>query len=300
VTGRRVTSAWEKMSLVKKFREIHDPAAQSRDDRRNKTHHIPTQTMKLTYALIGSVLSAGLASAAVIADFSAEFPVSSLGGANPYSGSETPATGWDYMWNPNGVIGTASGYQSLVPNTVNTFPGGAGGGVSPLFTNLGNVAFNDLDPEPNGQGNFVYGRVGLTSFHPGVWGGGLVGDIRGIIAYTIQSGEAGTVSIANSSFAKLTVATTSGANGVDLDIYVNDTLIGALSKDGFQSLTASNFDGSLGDLSVGDTVYVTIGNNGNDSFDASVIDFQLVSVPEPSAALLGGLGMLALLRRRRA
>jgi MYXO-CTERM domain-containing protein len=51
---------------------------------------------------------------------------------------------------------------------------------------------------------------------------------------------------------------------------------------------------------VGDTVYVTIGNNGNDSFDASVIDFQLVSVPEPSAALLGGLGMLALLRRRRA
>ena len=51
---------------------------------------------------------------------------------------------------------------------------------------------------------------------------------------------------------------------------------------------------------MGDTVYVTIGNNGNDVNDASVINFQLTSVPEPSAALIGGLGMLALLRRRRA
>jgi hypothetical protein len=186
------------MSLVKKFREIHDPAAQSRDDRRTKTHHIPTQTMKLTYSLIGSLLSAGLASAAVIADFSDEFPTSTLGGGQPFSGSETPATGWDYMWNPNGVIGTASGYQSLVPNTIATWP--STGGVSPMFTNIGNKAFNTTD-----QGNFRYGRVALTSFHPGVWASGTVGDIRGIIAYTIQAGEAGTVSIANSSFAKLTL-----------------------------------------------------------------------------------------------
>lgn len=258
--------------------------------------------MKATSALLGCslLLGAGLASAAVIADFSAEFPTSTLGAGQPFSGSETPATGWDYMWNPDGVIGTASGYQSLVPNTVATFPGAAGGGVSPLFTNLGNLAFNDADAEPNGQGNFVFGRVGLTSFHPGKWGDGTLGDIRGIIAYTIQAGEEGIVSIANSSFAKLTTATTSGANGVDLDIYVNDTLIGALSKNGFQDLTASSFDGSLGTLSAGDTVYVTIGNNGNDAFDASVIDFQLVTIPEPSSALLGGLGVLALLRRRRA
>ena len=258
--------------------------------------------MKRKITLLGAsiVLGAGLASAAVIADFSAEFPVSSLGGANPYSGSETPAAGWNYMWNPNGVIGTASGYQALAPNTVNSFPGAAGGGVSPMFTNLGNQAFSDLDPEPNGQGNFAFGRVAKTAFHPGRWGDGSLGDIRGIIAYTIQSGEAGTINIINSSFAKLTTATTSGANGVDLDIYVNDTLIGALSKDGFQSLTASNFNGSLGNLSVGDTVYVTIGNNGNDSFDASVVNFQLESIPEPSSALLGGFGVLALLRRRRA
>jgi hypothetical protein len=284
-----------------KSREFLTAAAHSPDDLiAAKTRHLPFDTMNPKLTLLALALGAGSATAAVIADFSAEFPVSSLGGANPYSGSETPAAGWNYMWNPDGVIGTASGYQSLVPNTVSIFPGAAGGGISPMFTNLGNQAFSDLDAEPNGQGNFAFGRVAKTAFHPGVWSGGTVGDIRGIIAYTIQSGEAGTINIINSSFAKLTTNTNSGANGVDLDIFVNDTLVGALSKNGFQSLTASNFNGSLGNLSVGDTIYVTIGNNGNDAFDASVINFQLESVPEPSAALLGGLGMLALLRRRRA
>ena len=250
--------------------------------------------MKKTITLLGSslLLGAGLASAAVIADFAAEFPTSTLGAGQPFSGSETKAAGWNYLWNPTGVIGTASAYQALALNTVNTFPAAIGGGTSPMFTNIGNVAFNAV-----GQGNYQFGRVALTAFHPGKFVSGT--DYRGIIAYTIQTGEAGTVSIANSSLAKYRIDGT-GANGVDLDIYVNDTLMGSFSKDGFQSLTASNFDGSLGNLSVGDTVYVTIGNNDNDVNDASVINFQLVSIPEPSAALLGGLGMLALLRRRRA
>lgn len=38
------------------------------------------------------------------------------------------------------------------------------------------------------------------------------------------------------------------------------------------------------------------GGTGTNGIDAS---FNVVTVPEPSAALLGGLGMLALLRRRR-
>lgn len=246
--------------------------------------------MKKTITLLGSslVLGAGLASAAVIADFGAEFPATTLVGVDqPFSGTEVKGAGWNYMWNPTGVVGTASAYQALVTNTIATFPGF--GGKSPMYTNVGNAAFN-----ATGQGNYQFGRVAKTSFHPGKVVTGF--DYRGIIAYTIQAGEAGTISIDNSSFAKL-VNTTS--NGVDLDIYVNDTLMSSFSKDGFNSLTSSSFNGSLGNLSVGDTVYVTIGNNGDANNDASVINFQLVSIPEPSAALFGGFGMFALLRRRR-
>ncbi len=45
-----------------------------------------------------------------------------------------------------------------------------------------------------------------------------------------------------------------------------------------------------------DSVGVAISNPG---FDGDLTYFSLTSVPEPSAALLGGLGLLALLRRRR-
>lgn len=248
--------------------------------------------MKITLALLSLAIGTGSTSAAVIADFGAEYPTSTLGANKPFAGTETPAAGWSYMWNPTGTIGTASAYQALVPNTFNAFPGF--GGTNPMFTNIGNIAFNDTTA-PDTQGNFAFGRVSKTSFHPGIFATGK--DYRGIIAYTIQPGEAGTVSIENSSFAKLV---TSASDGVDLDIYVNDTLMSAFSKDGFNSLTASDFNGGLGNLVVGDTVYVTIGIDENSNNDASIINFQLVSVPEPSATLLGGLGMLALLRRRRA
>jgi len=224
--------------------------------------------MHLKPTLLSLAISASSASADIIAHFSAEFPVPDLGSSQPFAGSETPAAGWDYMWNPNGIVGTSADYQSLVPNTLATWPGF--GGVSPMFTNVGNVAFNSLD-----QGNFRFGRISRTSIHasgqvPGT------GDYRAIIAYTIQAGEEGHISITNSSYAKLV---TTASNGVDLDIYVNDTLRSALGKDGFNSLTASAFNGSLGNLVAGDTVYVTIGDNNDPNNDAGVIDFQLERGP---------------------
>ena len=224
--------------------------------------------MNLKLILLSLALGAGSTCAQIIAHFSAEFPTSTLGAGQPFGGTESPATGWNYLWNPDGVVGTASSYQPLVPNTNAATPGFGGG--SPMFTNLGNVAFNSTD-----QGNFRFGRISLNSIH----GSGSVpgtGDYRAIVAYTIQEGEAGHISIANSSYAKLVVT---ASNGVDIDIYVNDTLRGALSKDGFNSLTASNFNGSLGNLAVGDTVYVTIGDNNDPNNDSGVIDFQLVSGP---------------------
>lgn len=172
------------------------------------------------------------------------------------------------MWNPDGVVGVAANYQSLVPNTIATWPNF--GGVSPMFTHLGDVAFNST-----GQGNFRFGRISLTSIH----GAGQVpgtGDYRAIVAYTIQNGEEGHISITNSSYAKLVDA---ASNGVDIDIYVNETLRSALSLDGFNSLAATDFDGSLGNLAAGDTVYITIGDNNDPNNDSGVIDFQLERGP---------------------
>jgi hypothetical protein len=223
----------------------------------------------LRSAVLTASLALGTAAhAQVIADFSADFPVPTGGSMQPFEGTESPATGWNYLWNPDGVIGVASGYQSLLPNTIPTWPGF--GGASSMFTNVGNVAFNST-----AQGNFRFGRISVDSIHaagstPGT------GDYRAIVAYTLQEGEAGGIRIANSSLAKL-VATAS--NGVDLDIYVNDTLISWFSKDGFNSMTAADFDGIVGNLSVGDTVHVTLGRNVDPNNDSSVIDFQLVTGP---------------------
>ena len=214
---------------------------------------------------------------AVIADFSAEFPTSTLGSGQPFGGTETPASGWKFLWNPTGTLGHAANYQSLVPNTVNTFPAANGGGIFPMFTKVGDLAFNSP-----GHDNFRYGRIAKTSIHPGRWIAGK--DYRAIISYTIQPDEAGKIRIANSSLANHRQQ----GNGVDLDVFVNDTRLGTLGKDGFHSLTASNFNGSLGTLSAGDTVYVTLGNNGDDGhggrdsyddFDACIIDFQLLREP---------------------
>lgn len=219
-------------------------------------------------------------SGAIIADFSADFPASRLGSGQPFSGSENPAAGWSFLWNPTGTLGNAAHYKPLLPNIVNTFPSADGGGIFPMFTKLGDAAFNS-----NAQQDFQYGRIAKTSIHPGRYVAGK--DYRAIIAYTIQADEAGSIRIANSSLAKHRVDGFT-TNGVDLDIFINDTRVDSLRKDGFESLTASDFDGSLGKLSAGDTIYITLGNNGEDgngnddiydAFDACIIDFQLLREP---------------------
>lgn len=239
-----------------------------------------------------AVLLIGLnaaASAATIADFVDDFPT--VNGSGPqFDGTETPGPGWDYMWNPGGVadLGNSANYQSLVPNTVQTNTVDDEG----LFTNIGNIAFNAA-----GQGNFQFGRIGIGTNHPGPTVAN--NDYRAIYAYTIQAGEEGIISITNSSLQK----TSSTGTDIDLDVYVNDSLIGALSlanvgdKD---NSTVFTFNGVLGTLNIGDTVYVTVGNSGNAAGDQFLIDFTLESdIPEPATLAMIGAGGLVMLRRRR-
>jgi hypothetical protein len=197
----------------------------------------------------------------------------------------TPATGWSYLWNSKGTIGTPANYTSLLPTT------------DPVY-------YYDCDgingvpgPEP---GAYVYlGLLPPTDLNAGQPGGhpgpGRDQDSSGIeryaiAAYTLSTG--GTVSITNS---LLTNANWS-ADGLDIKVYVNSnsTPLLSASTQGGRGQTTS-FDGGLGVLTAGDTIYVAIGSNGSDSADAFSLRYDITAVPEPSTFALLGIGAFGLL-----
>ena len=139
--------------------------------------------------------------------------------------------------------------------------------------------------------------------HPGQGiGQGAAFDGYTIAAYTIQSGEAGLVSIDGS----LTGidpdgATGSGANGWDLRIFVGNSQAGGTLYFPW-SMQPEAFSRALGSLNAGDTVYVAVGPGSRDYYDSSLLAFQLEStpqVPEPGMLSLVGLGLAALWGHRR-
>ena len=88
-----------------------------------------------------------------------------------------------------------------------------------------------------------------------------------VIAYTMQPGEAGNVSIAESVLKR----TKEGDVG-KVKLYVNDRLVG---EDLFSGRDACSFDTSLGHLKVGDTIYIALGP-GEHSAIAWFPDFKIV------------------------
>ena len=206
----------------------------------------------------GFLLAFGLAmsaQASVIADFQVDYVFTHEDGKTRV---EASADGWDYMWNENGAIGTATNYASLVQDddwwsdpycATATFP----------------------CPWPA----YVL-NIGPTGGHPGAGTGqGYDPEYFAITAYTVQAGEAGLVSITDSSFGVGSV----DSNGVDFRVYVNDTLKTSFVQAG--GAAASGFDAALGYLNVGDTVYVAAGPNGNLNNDSFTLSYKLESSPVP-------------------
>jgi hypothetical protein len=115
----------------------------------------------------------------------------------------------------------------------------------------------------------------------------------------LGSSTSGTVSPSN--WTDATLSTTYGG-GIDMRVVLN-TIGGAgnWTATWFAKLPAS---GSFTEVRAAtelvnediNSVGVAISGTG---FDGDLTYFRLTSIPEPSAAFLGGLGMLALLRRRR-
>ena len=217
-------------------------------------------SIKLTAC--GFLLAMGWGSLAAaqttIADFAGDYLAGKSAGQ---SRAERSADGWNYLWNSEGKIGTAAHYSKLAWNantgqyctdsSVTTLPASEPGSF--LFFTPSN-------------GHTGRGKDDGNSIHY---------DRFAIAAYTIQSGEIGQISITDSS---LKVDDSHG-NGVELRVYVNDTLKNKFIQAG--GADPSSFNVPLGSLKVGDTVYVAFGPNGIDTYDGFSLKFKLAMSPGP-------------------
>jgi hypothetical protein len=163
--------------------------------------------------------------------------------------STTPAAGWQYLWNSDGIVGDPANYESLVST----------GGD---YTSDGS-----LTPTANPAARFA--RLGSTNGHAGTGanqaGSGGIG--RGVIAaYTIQSD--GEYAIRDS----FVMSNTNGS-GLDLTVHINGEA--ALLYDFIESGATASFDVQLGELSAGDTIYVAFGPGNFSTSDFFALDFSV-------------------------
>jgi hypothetical protein len=211
-----------------------------------------------------------------------------------------PAAGWKYDWDPTGKLGNSAVFAPLLwsssAQAYNTT-----GGVTTIY---------------NGSShNDDYLSLTSAGGHPGRPG------YLPIVGYTIQAGDgAGSYRIANSSISKNDGVVSSGEDGLQVLIYVNNKQLG------FQQVLTNGqlatFNYTLGQLNIGDTVWVMIDPLKNQNYDSftnfdfaiqkSVPSVQLVQaathpslsvsaagVPEPGTASLLLLGLATLFLRRR-
>lgn len=188
-----------------------------------------------------------------------------LSGTNGQTRVQAQADGWDYMWNATAPIGTSAGnYTSLkFYGSYYNFDG-AGGLPRPMPAYY--LFLSGASGHP-GRGENQSESGGIDRFP--------------IAAYTVQSGEAGLAQITSSAVG----VSSNNSGGVALHVYVNDALVTRFIQPGGSSGTASGvFNVALGQLAVGDTVYVAIGPNLHDGSDSFSLAYQIDTVTDTASA----------------
>jgi hypothetical protein len=206
----------------------------------------------------------------------------------------TPAPGWAYLWNNAGPIGNPANYTPLLPT--------AGG----RYTSDG----TDILPAPP-PGRFVdiglHGDAPVPGGHPGV--GALQSGSGGIERYAIAVftvASPDSFAIVNGLLRNVNPNSGGSGDGLNVKVFTNDNslpMISTATAPGFGSQVT--FDGALGALNAGDTIYVAIGSKDTDLFDGFALEYDIVTVPEPNGRSLiviaAGLAMIvAEYRYRRA
>jgi len=196
----------------------------------------------------------------------------------------TPASGWSYLWNNSGAVGNPANYTALLP-----------GNPTHYYTVNGNGPFPSSGP----GGYALFAKDPITNIAGGHPGRGINDSQSGgieryvIAAYTLST--SGTISIDEGLLTNVDTST----GGLDLGIYVNNnsTPLFTTSTAGGLNSNASFSNINLGNLNVGDTIYVAIGARNidfDDSFSLQYsIDATTTTVPEP-LTILGSMTALGL------
>ncbi|MCS7306278.1 MAG: autotransporter-associated beta strand repeat-containing protein, partial [Thermoguttaceae bacterium] len=207
----------------------------------------------LIRVVCAGLMAGGQVWGAVIANYQGEYLTGQYAGQTRV---QRQPDGWDYMWNSGGPIGTATNYTSLQWSTGLSVYNYDGGSPWPRGEPAAYVHLAGSGGHP-GRGSTQSGGVGNTI------------DRYAIAAYTVQSGEQGHVYLANGSIA----VASGGSNGVEVRVYVNDTL--RFSRVQLGGAPTGYFGGYLGYLNAGDKVYVAVGPNNSDGAD-TFSSFQFI------------------------
>ena len=167
----------------------------------------------------------------------------------------SPASGWAYLWNADGAVGSPNNYEALV--------------------STGGDYTSDGTPAPTADPAARFARLGKNNGHAGSGanqsGSGGIG--RAVIAaYTVASD--GDYAIRES----FIMSNTNGS-GLELIVHVNNDA--PLYGDFVESGATASFDVDLGALSAGDTVYVAFGPGDASTNDFFALDFSVALLVPP-------------------
>jgi hypothetical protein len=239
-----------------------------------------------TLVLVGAF--APVAKADVAADYQDDFSY------------PAPASGWSYLWNANGPIGTAANYVPLVPD-----------GASPQRYETQNQTPDAFpDPAPGASASAT-----STTLIPGQGTAQNAFERYVIAAYTISAADVADNGDQLILDAYRFAVPIESADGITAKLYKNDILlVDRPLPPGLEFTVDTPAPNGgpipLGQFVAGDTLYVAIGSDGvaplppfgpggTDAGDALAVDYSIVLVPEPTAASVLALAAGCLMSRRR-